>query len=544
MSVIISSVATENAQQDVTIVSVVFMDTNTNTESYNYSTDGITFTPYSGEVTSLSNNSYSISISGLYPSKEYSFVLQAVNNGSTGENSNVYPFNTDPNYITITSVLLSGGNFSIALYFNINDTNTNNYTFLYSYDEGNTYDSPSNNNNGIILITSGNMQPETDLLFIIKIIHNDTQIQTISNTFNYHLPLQLLNINFINTNSTTITANLNNNSNNPTFNDSYQYNYSLDGGNIFTSFALNNEELIIPNLNTDSSYSLVLNVVYNDISKNIYIDPFQLLPVPTFDISSVTSNGSTIIFNNYTNGFIVDFSNIHLEIVNVNNAYTISGLNSNTYYNFMTSYKKNSILIRSDEYIPILIFQTSDPTYIIFTTLSPIICFKEDTKILTPFGYTPIQDLRPGDLVKTLRHDFVPINMIGRREIHHPCNKTDRIKNQLYRCSKYKYPELTEDLVITGCHCILENDFVDAQQKVKAIEINGGDFETDKKCRLPACVDSRTTVYEKEGKYMIYHLALDNDDYYMNYGIYANGLLVETCSKRNLTKLANMELMV
>jgi len=53
MPVIINSVATENAQ-DLTIVSVVFTDTNTNTESYNYSTDGISFTPYSGEVTSLS----------------------------------------------------------------------------------------------------------------------------------------------------------------------------------------------------------------------------------------------------------------------------------------------------------------------------------------------------------------------------------------------------------------------------------------------------------------------------------------------------------
>jgi hypothetical protein len=27
-------------------------------------------------------------------------------------------------------------------------------------------------------------------------------------------------------------------------------------------------------------------------------------------------------------------------------------------------------------------------------------------------------------------------------------------------------------------------------------------------------------------------MALENDDYYMNYGIYANGLLVESTSKR------------
>jgi hypothetical protein len=49
-------------------------------------------------------------------------------------------------------------------------------------------------------------------------------------------------------------------------------------------------------------------------------------------------------------------------------------------------------------------------------------------------------------------------------------------------------------------------------------------------------------VYETPGTYTIYHLALEHDDYYYNYGIYANGLLVETCSKRYLQELANMEL--
>ena len=32
--------------------------------------------------------------------------------------------------------------------------------------------------------------------------------------------------------------------------------------------------------------------------------------------------------------------------------------------------------------------------------------------------------------------------------------------------------------------------------------------------------------------FMIWHFALENDNYFSNYGIWANGLLVETCSKR------------
>jgi hypothetical protein len=55
---------------------------------------------------------------------------------------------------------------------------------------------------------------------------------------------------------------------------------------------------------------------------------------------------------------------------------------------------------------------------------------------------------------------------------------------------------------------------------------------TEGKYRLPACVDDRTSVYEINGTHNIYHFALENDDYYMNDAVYANGLLVETTSKR------------
>lgn len=184
------------------------------------------------------------------------------------------------------------------------------------------------------------------------------------------------------------------------------------------------------------------------------------------------------------------------------------------------------------------------PIYFTFTltvALDPLVCFKEDTKILTDQGYKPIQELRKGDLVKTLKHDFKPIALIGKREIYHPYLK-ERIKDQLYLCSKTEYPELFQDLIITGCHSILVDNFTCEEQKEQAILVNGDLFGTDYKYRLPACVDKRTTVFANPGTYTIYHLALENEDYYMNYGIYANGLLVESCSKRYLKELSNMEL--
>ena len=80
------------------------------------------------------------------------------------------------------------------------------------------------------------------------------------------------------------------------------------------------------------------------------------------------------------------------------------------------------------------------------------------------------------------------------------------------------------------------------KNKEKTIEVNGNTYVTDNKYRLPACADHSASIYETSGTYTIYHLALENNDYYMNYGIYANGLLVETCSKRYLKELSNMTL--
>jgi Hint domain len=171
----------------------------------------------------------------------------------------------------------------------------------------------------------------------------------------------------------------------------------------------------------------------------------------------------------------------------------------------------------------------------------PLTCFNKDTKILTNNGYVEIQNLNRGDLVKTICNDFIPIHSIGYKEIINPCVKDQRIKDQLYKCSTEKYPEVFEDLIITGCHAILV-DYFNEGEREKVVEVLGDAYVTDKKYRLPACVDKRADIYEQPGKFTIYHIALDHEDYYMNYGIYANGLVVETCSKRYLKELSDMTL--
>jgi hypothetical protein len=173
-------------------------------------------------------------------------------------------------------------------------------------------------------------------------------------------------------------------------------------------------------------------------------------------------------------------------------------------------------------------------------TNTNLVCFKEGSLILTDHGYVPIQELRKGHLVKTISDGLLPIHMICKQTIEHKPT-SERIGNQLYQCSQENYPEVFEPLVITGHHSILVDNFISEEQKQQSIKANGDLFITGQKYRLPASVDERATVYENPGTHTIYHFALENDNYYGNYGVYANGLLVETCSKRYLKELSNME---
>lgn len=176
-----------------------------------------------------------------------------------------------------------------------------------------------------------------------------------------------------------------------------------------------------------------------------------------------------------------------------------------------------------------------------------VMCFKQDSTILCLVNgiekYVVVQEIRKGDLVKTLISGFVPVNMIGTSKVYNPANKL-RGNNRLYRFRKEKYPELSEDLIITGCHSILVESLTE-EQIDKTIEISKEIFVTDNKYRLMACLDERAEPYEEEGTFDVWHLALDHEDECMNYGIFANGgLLLETTSKRMLSKYSGMELIV
>ena len=177
-----------------------------------------------------------------------------------------------------------------------------------------------------------------------------------------------------------------------------------------------------------------------------------------------------------------------------------------------------------------------------------IMCFKEGTNILcfdpedNTEKYIPIEDLRNGALVKTRSSGYQPICMIGNSTIYNPSDKL-RGKNRLYRCSKEKYPDLTEDLIITGCHSIIVYTITDKERE-DLEELMGKIYVTENRYRLMACVDERAEPYDQEGLYTIWHFALEHEHIRANYGVYANGLLVESSSKRMMSEYSGMKLLL
>ncbi len=172
-------------------------------------------------------------------------------------------------------------------------------------------------------------------------------------------------------------------------------------------------------------------------------------------------------------------------------------------------------------------------------------CFLEGSTILCQVDgvekYVAVEHLKKGTLVKTSLDGYKPVVLVGKGSIHNPGND-ERTENRLYKCSPSAYPELTEDLYITGCHSILEFPITE-KQKEDTIKHLGRLFVTDKKYRLMACVDDRAEPWNSEGTYPIWHFALEHADENMNYGVYANGgLLVETCSIKFLKNKSNMDL--
>lgn len=209
---------------------------------------------------------------------------------------------------------------------------------------------------------------------------------------------------------------------------------------------------------------------------------------------------------------------------------------------------ENPILTLGVNTYPIIVtsFLEDTATYYVYVFQLEPNCFLEGTKILCLVDneekYIPIETMRKGTQVKTLASGYKDVEMIGHSTIYNPGNNL-RSKDRLFKCSKSAYPELTEDLILTGCHSILVG-YLTEEQRALSIELTRDIYVTEDRYRLIACLDDRAQPYEEEGTYKIWHVALENPNIFENYGMFANGLLVESMSIRMMINFSGKELVM
>jgi len=147
------------------------------------------------------------------------------------------------------------------------------------------------------------------------------------------------------------------------------------------------------------------------------------------------------------------------------------------------------------------------------------VCFGKGTLIQCEGGLVPVEELKVGMKVKTLKHGYKAITLMGTSTLHN-VGGSERIRNRLY-----VYPK--ENLVLTGGHSVLLDD-VSGDQLNRIKKSFGGVFFTEGKLRLMAMDDETAEPYLTKGIFPIYNFVLEAPNENTNYGVFANGKLVES----------------
>jgi len=164
-------------------------------------------------------------------------------------------------------------------------------------------------------------------------------------------------------------------------------------------------------------------------------------------------------------------------------------------------------------------------------------CFQKGTKILCENDiYVPIENIKVGDLVKTYKHGYQKvIRCVTRRS----CDYVSSSRNQIYTYTQKSNPDLIEDLYLTGGHSLLVDALSETESNdMKQVDWLDSDFMVDDKYKLMCCFNKRLDVSANQNV-ELYRFALEppeNATPTHVYGIWANGILSESCSSASMDK--------
>lgn len=185
---------------------------------------------------------------------------------------------------------------------------------------------------------------------------------------------------------------------------------------------------------------------------------------------------------------------------------------------------------------------TTDTDIASFQIDVPSICFKEGTRILCRITgdqeiYVPIENIQDNAYVKTYKHGYKKVKCVVKSTLYNSCDKT---MNKLYKMTKTSENRLTQDLYVTGSHAILYDTITPKKQHkmenlMERFNIDMQyNMRLDGKQKLIAYYDDNFEEYNEEGYFDIYHLVLEPGT---NYGVYANGILVESTDEITLSRM-------
>jgi len=157
-----------------------------------------------------------------------------------------------------------------------------------------------------------------------------------------------------------------------------------------------------------------------------------------------------------------------------------------------------------------------------------VTCFLKGTEILCLIDneekYIKIEDISDDTMIKTYKHGYKKLLLKSHQKVHNNivCMKKDSLNNNVP----------FNDLKVTTGHSMLVDNLTD--DEITEIEKWNPVKKIDDKFLILSRVSKYFEEYDTKELNNVYHLILEADDLDTQYGIYANGVLMESMSKQFL----------
>jgi hypothetical protein len=177
---------------------------------------------------------------------------------------------------------------------------------------------------------------------------------------------------------------------------------------------------------------------------------------------------------------------------------------------------------------------TNNATPNFFIYIAAASCFNKGSKILClnknlQDEWVSIEQLRPGDIVKTYLHGYRRIELIGKGQGK---NIEKGSLRNLYKLKKAI--DGFEPLQVTGWHSVLVDDMGERGQENTNLLAPFGILQIDGKHLLVAGMSADFEETELGAEFTYYHFVLESDgDEKKRFGVWANGVLTETTDKKD-----------